>query len=263
MVFGKSSPPIRIFHLQIVLVTVFHGSYNEIVMLFHFQDDVSMRLHAIILIVIATLCVAAGIYTMHDFLAYGNNVISGRADAAIVLGAASYGDKPSPVFRERINHAVRLYRGGYVKKIIFTGARDSIDEPAASAVASLYAAGQGVPRKDILGEDRSATTEENLFFAREVAMRSGLKTFLVVSDPLHMKRSMMLAEDLGMAASPAPTPTTRYLSMGNRVRFLAREIYFYDTYLIRRLPERIAGRFLHERRFFDRKSQGSCKRKCT
>ncbi|MFZ0548892.1 MAG: ElyC/SanA/YdcF family protein, partial [Candidatus Promineifilaceae bacterium] len=44
-----------------------------------------------------------------------------EADAAIVLGAAVFGTRPSPVLRERINHAVSLYEAGYVDKIIFTG----------------------------------------------------------------------------------------------------------------------------------------------
>lgn len=38
-------------------------------------------------------------------------------DAAIVLGAASWNGKPSPVFRERINHAISLYNSGSIKKL--------------------------------------------------------------------------------------------------------------------------------------------------
>jgi vancomycin permeability regulator SanA len=33
-----------------------------------------------------------------------------QSDAAIVLGAAVWGDEPSPVLRERINHAIWLYK---------------------------------------------------------------------------------------------------------------------------------------------------------
>lgn len=198
-----------------------------------------MILRKVAMITIPVLLTAIVLCTAVSFMTYGSGAVPGKADAAIVLGAASYGDKPSPVFRERINHAIWLYRHGRVNKIIFTGARDSVNEPSASAVASRYAVGRGVPVQDILGEDRSTTTEENLSCARDLAAKNGLKTFLVVSDPLHMKRAMMLAEDLHLEARPAPTPTTRYRGFGSRIQFLTREIYFYETYTIRRWAERI------------------------
>ncbi|MGJ5635024.1 YdcF family protein, partial [Nostoc sp. CALU 1950] len=52
---------------------------------------------------------------------YGSSTNNIKADAAIVLGAAVWGEEPSPVFRERINHAINLYKNGSVKTIIFTG----------------------------------------------------------------------------------------------------------------------------------------------
>jgi vancomycin permeability regulator SanA len=43
-----------------------------------------------------------------------------HADVAIVLGASIFGDKPSPVFTERINHGIWLYKNNYIKYLIFT-----------------------------------------------------------------------------------------------------------------------------------------------
>lgn len=191
---------------------------------------------------IAAACIGAALlYLAAGILFYNGNGPAVRADAAIVLGAASWGDKPSPVFRERINYAVRLYKSGMVKKILFTGARDSEDEPPASAVAKRYAADQGVPEADCLEEARSRTTEENLYYARELARGNGLATFLVVSDPLHMKRAMTLARDLGMDARPAPTPTTRYRSFGSSARFLFREMYYSVSYHIKKIVTGTTG----------------------
>jgi uncharacterized SAM-binding protein YcdF (DUF218 family) len=164
-----------------------------------------------------------------------------KADAAVVLGAASWGADPSPVFRERINHAIRLYRSGLAGKIIFTGGPDSGDEAPGAVVARGYALKRGVPERDILVEGISATTEENLRFARQLAREKNLGTFLIVSDPLHIRRAMMMAEDLGMKAYRAPTPTTRYRSFRNRSAFLAREIYFCWVYRLRRLVSAAAG----------------------
>jgi uncharacterized SAM-binding protein YcdF (DUF218 family) len=55
---------------------------------------------------------------------------------------------------------------------------------------------------------------------------------LVVSDPLHMRRAITLARDLGIDAHPSPTPTTRYVGLQSRSRFLSREVYFYARYLL-------------------------------
>src|SRR5690554_4496308 len=74
----------------------------------------------------ALLAAAAGVilfpfYEMGRIYAYGFARDSGAADAAIVLGAAEYNNRPSPVFKERIEHAIHLYRQGRIRAIVFTG----------------------------------------------------------------------------------------------------------------------------------------------
>ncbi|MBN6188043.1 YdcF family protein [Aneurinibacillus sp. BA2021] len=167
---------------------------------------------------------AAGIYT------YGKKDESMPADAAIVLGAAVWGDRPSPVFRERIRHAVALYKQGKVERIIFTGGVGLPNARPESDVARDYAIKAGVPPSVILTEETSRITEENLQYAKQVAQREGLHTFLIVSDPLHMKRAVRMAEDLGMQALPSPTPTSRYTGVESQLSFLSRETFNYLGY---------------------------------
>jgi uncharacterized SAM-binding protein YcdF (DUF218 family) len=186
-------------------------------------------LFAVVCVVVAAFGgLAASIY------AYAGNSETLQADAAIVLGAAAWGEQPSPVFRERINHAIELYQSGQVHKIIFTGGQGESNEPAEAIVARQYALERGVAKADILTETQSRTTEQNLRYARRVATEHRLSRFLVVSDPLHMRRAMLIAQDLGMDAHPSPTPTSRYQSAWSQVEFLARETYYYFTYLVRR-----------------------------
>jgi uncharacterized SAM-binding protein YcdF (DUF218 family) len=59
----------------------------------------------------------------------------------------------------------------------------------------------------------------------------GIESAVVVSDPLHMKRAMMMADDLGIVAASSPTPTSRYRSLKTKLRFLLRELYFIHHYL--------------------------------
>ena len=181
-----------------------------------------------ILIVSAVLLlglVAARIYT------YGQNVAAVKGDAAIVLGAAVWGDEVSPVFRERINHAIDLYRTGKVRKIIFTGGQGNKDELTEAAEARQFAITNGIPAKDILVEETSHTTYENVVNAKLVADANGLNKVLIVSDPMHMKRAVAMAKDIGLDAYPSPTPTTRYKGWRSQLESLAHETYYYIGYL--------------------------------
>jgi len=165
---------------------------------------------------------------------YANYANERQADSIIVLGAATWGNQPSPVFRERINHAIELWQQGYAPIIIFTGGTDDDEEAAEAEVARQYAIKHGVPPDSILIETVSRTTEQNLYYAKQLIVEHDLADSLIVSDPLHMKRAMLMAEDMGLEAYSSPTPTTRYRSWRTQLVFLARETYFYQTYLLRR-----------------------------
>ena len=155
-----------------------------------------------------------------------------KADVAIVMGAAAYGDKPSPVFEQRIAHGVALYKQGMVKKIILTGGFGDGAEHAESEVARRFAIEQGVPERDLLMEKKSRTTLENLQQARDLMKAHGLNGALLVSDPMHMERARWMMHDLGVTAWRSPTPTTLYTSMGAKAGFLLREVYAITAYLI-------------------------------
>ncbi|MCP5094334.1 MAG: YdcF family protein [Chloroflexi bacterium] len=154
------------------------------------------------------------------------------ADAAVVLGAAVFRNRPSPVLRERINHAIKLYEDGIVNKIIFTGGlgnRDTLTEAEASA---NYAMAQGVPAAAILLEMESTTTRENLINTQQIAAENNINSFLIVSTPFHMKRAMAMAEALDMDAYTSPTRTTQWISWFTKSRAYAREVVVYALYLL-------------------------------
>jgi uncharacterized SAM-binding protein YcdF (DUF218 family) len=191
------------------------------------------RVFRILAAILGTLILLIGLIASRIY-SYRTTISNEPADAAIVLGAAVWGDDVSPVFKERINHAVELRRTGKVRKIIFTGGQGNRDELTESSAARQYAIQEGVSPADILVEESSHTTYENLVFAREVAFARGLKRVLIVSDPLHMRRAVTMAIDLGLDAYPSPTPTTRYQGGAKQLGLLAHETYYYIGYLIRR-----------------------------
>ena len=173
--------------------------------------------------------------TAISIVSYSEKDETRPADTAIVLGASVYDNSPSPVFRERIDHAVDLYNDGYVKTIIMTGGVGEGNIRSEADIAREYAEQQGIPAEAIFKEEDSTITAENLENARQVMSEQDLSTALVVSDPLHMKRAMLYAHDLGMTAYSSPTPTSLYRSWKTKLPFLMREEFFYIGYRLARL----------------------------
>jgi uncharacterized SAM-binding protein YcdF (DUF218 family) len=148
-------------------------------------------------------------------------------DAAVVLGAAAPNGVPSPVFAGRLDFGETLFRSGAVRAIIVTGGgRDDPTNPEAAA-GVRYLLGKGLPANRVLSETKSKTTPENLCFAADVGEANGIRSYAIVSDPMHLARAMRYADDLKLNARPAATPYTRYLSLWSRIPFLLRETYLY------------------------------------
>ncbi len=155
------------------------------------------------------------------------------ADAIIVLGAAAYDAKPSPVFEERIRHGLDLYQRGYAPTLIFTGGFGGNGARfAESQVARRYALRHDVPADAILIETVSRTTRQNLIEARGLMRSHGLHRAIVVSDPLHMARALRLCRELQIDALASSTPSTRFRSFQTRWRFLLQEVYFFHRDLV-------------------------------
>ena len=153
-----------------------------------------------------------------------------RADVAVILGAAAYNGEVSPVYRERINHGITLYEEGYVDRLIVTGGTADQGEESDASAAKKYLLSRGIPEEAVLMEDQSSITQENLENSKAIMEENGYETAIIVSDPLHMKRAMLLAEDAGITAYSSPTPSTRYISLRTKIPFLARETFYYIGY---------------------------------
>lgn len=130
------------------------------------------------------------------------------ADAIVVLGAAQWNGRPSPVLQARLDRAITLYQEGLAPRLVLTGGSAPADAPSEAAVGRDYALAQGIPPEAILVEDQSHTTVENLRGTRELLAALPAPTILLVSDPFHMARARRIAGDLGLTAYPAPAHTS-------------------------------------------------------
>ena len=119
------------------------------------------------------------------------------ADAIVVLGAAQYDGRPSPVFRARLDHAAYLYREQFSARVIVTGGKRPGDRFTEAEAGRAYLTQQGIPEEDITGEDDGRTTLQSLRQVRRIAVEEDIDSVLLVSDPLHSERIKRMASDLG------------------------------------------------------------------
>lgn len=154
------------------------------------------------------VAVAAAAYTAYRIWDQGGRDDRRPADAVVVMGAAQYDGRPSPVFQARIDHAIELYRTGVAPRLIVTGGKREGDRTTEAASARSYAIANGVPEADILAEDRSRTTLESIRAVAALMRQEGLSTAVFVSDPSHMLRVLRMADDAGLTAWGSPTRTS-------------------------------------------------------
>ncbi|MGH2806904.1 MAG: YdcF family protein [Actinomycetota bacterium] len=119
------------------------------------------------------------------------------ADVIVVLGAAQYDGKPSPVLKARLDQAAYLYNEDLSPLVIVTGGKQEGDRFTEAQVSHDYLEEQGIPAEDILAEEEGRTTYESLSEVSEIAEAEGIDTALLVSDPLHSERIKRMAVDLG------------------------------------------------------------------
>ncbi len=131
-----------------------------------------------------------------------------EADAIVVLGAAQYAGRPSPVLKSRLDHAITLYHRGMAPRLVVTGGVGVGDTTSEAAVSRRYAAKRGVPDSALLSEEHGRTTTESLRAVAALAEREGMERVILVSDPFHMLRLRILAGRLGLTAHTSPTRTS-------------------------------------------------------
>jgi len=130
------------------------------------------------------------------------------AGAIVVLGAAQYVGRPSPVLRARLDHAVALWRRGLAPIMIVTGGTGTGDTTSEAAVSQRYAVQHGVPVQAILLETEGRTTSQSMAGISALMASQGRRDVLLVSDPFHMLRLTILARRHGLRPYASPTPTS-------------------------------------------------------
>jgi uncharacterized SAM-binding protein YcdF (DUF218 family) len=139
---------------------------------------------------------------------WGSRDRAQKADAIVVLGAAQYVGKPSPVLKARLDHAISLWSRGLAPVLIVTGGKGVGDTTSEGAVSRQYALRNGVPDSAILVESQGRTTRESLETVANMMQARDMKRAILVSDAFHMLRLSIVAGKLGLTPFTSPTPTS-------------------------------------------------------
>src|SRR6476619_6877967 len=131
------------------------------------------------------------------------------ADIVLVLGAAEYRGKPSPVFKARLDHAFDLYSQKLAPRIMTMGGAGGDPVFTEGEVGRSYLIGRGVPSEAIVVENESESTVESLAMASEIMRRMGLRSVIVVSDGYHIYRVKKMLESRGLKVYGSPRKESR------------------------------------------------------
>ncbi|MEX2292920.1 MAG: YdcF family protein [Acidimicrobiales bacterium] len=168
--------------------------------------------------------VAGALYVLVTFVQVyraSNHDGARTADAIIVLGAAQYNGRPSPVLQDRLDHALALYEAQLARVIVVTGGRQEGDRFTEATTGYNYLRSRGVPDAALLKEIGGRNSYESLSAAARFLRDKGLVDVVLVTDGYHAFRVGLIAGSLGLDASVSPTDTR--LSRSAELRQLVRE----------------------------------------
>lgn len=153
-----------------------------------------------VIIIIAVLAAIAWVgYVQWLIHSAQYRTLDGHADAAVVLGAALWNDRPSPGLKERLDRAFELYEAGKIDRVIVSGGLDSNGATIPEAEGmKRYMVERGVPGEAVLEEREATSTYENLLFSKRIANRERLERLVIVTHEYHGARAIDIARFVGL-----------------------------------------------------------------
>lgn len=147
-----------------------------------------------------------------------------HADFAVVLGAAQYNGRPSPILEARLEHALTLYKEHVMPSIVTVGGRRTGDNYSEAQASARWLTAHGVAPNNIVAVGVGSDTLRSLEAVAATAKQRDWRTAIVVSDPWHTLRARTMAGDTGLNAWGSPTWTGPVVqTRGVQGRYIIRE----------------------------------------
>jgi uncharacterized SAM-binding protein YcdF (DUF218 family) len=149
------------------------------------------------------------------------------ADVILVMGAAEYRGRPSPVLQGRLNHALLLYLRHLAPYILTTGGAGGDPNFTEGEVGRAYLVTHGVPAEAIITQPVGSTTVQSIDAAVETMRRMNLRSCIVVSDGYHIYRVKRVLEAEGIKVYGSPRPPAGSLTLTElRLLYLRQAVGF-------------------------------------
>jgi uncharacterized SAM-binding protein YcdF (DUF218 family) len=189
----------------------------------------------------AVVVLAAGWFvSLLGIAGWSRRSSSETADAIVVLGAAQYGGRPSPVLKSRLDHALELWEADRAPHVVLTGGRRPGDLISEAAAGRRYLVRRGIPNDSMMLEPAGRTSLASIRGAAELLTASRARggtmangptesgerprpRVLLVSDPFHMLRLDVLARMNGLTPLPSPTRTSPISANRAVLEYMLRE----------------------------------------
>ena len=128
-----------------------------------------------------------------------------RTDAIVVLGAAQFWGRPSPVLEARLGHAASLYADGVADHVVTVGSNQPGDITTEAAAGRDWLVEQGIPSSSVVAVPEGHDTLASLEAVASLMAERGWTSATIVTDPAHEARSVAMARALGIDAHASPT----------------------------------------------------------
>ena len=154
-------------------------------------------------------------------------------DYVIIHGAGLLeGKRVSKLLAARIDKAIEVYHRDPTPPVLIpSGGRGSDEEVSEAEAMEQYLLAHGIPQSDIIREDRSATTRENLLFSQRIIEEQGgpRKTALVTSN-YHVYRALSICREIGLSCTGIGAHVAPYYWPSAVIRefaaIMSRKLYF-------------------------------------
>jgi uncharacterized SAM-binding protein YcdF (DUF218 family) len=154
------------------------------------------------------------------------------ADAIVVLGAAEYAGRPSPVFRARLDHAYELFDKKLAPVVIVSGGSGKDPTFTEGGVGRDYLMSRGIGDRHLIAETQGDNTAESSERVAVIMRANGWKSCIAVSDAYHLFRIKKMLGRQGIEAYVSPRPQEKMVSKTSRLLTVMRGALSYMLWML-------------------------------
>ena len=181
--------------------------------------------------VVVVLALIAPAYGVSQVWRAAKNPVVRQADVIVVLGAAQLNGKPGEALEARLVEAKRIYDLGYASSIITVGAGAPGDRTTEAASGKYWLRKNGVPTKKITAIEEGRDTLVSTKAYAALMKKRYVSDVIIVTDPYHCKRAMVMANDQGVISTCSPVQSGPNTIANSGYRYLLREAGAYLVYI--------------------------------